>query len=36
MRLFPGYLSGEQQRSLLAEIHAVLTRAPLYSPAMPR
>ena len=36
MRLFPGYLSSEHQRSLLAEIRAVLAEAPLYGPAMPR
>ena len=36
MRLLPGYLSGDQQRGLLAEIRAVLAEAPLYSPAMPR
>lgn len=36
MRLFPGYLSSDQQRRLVAEIRAVLAAAPLYSPAMPR
>ena len=36
MRVFPGYLNGDQQRGLLAEIRAVLAHAPLYSPAMPR
>ena len=36
MRVFPGYMSGDQQRGLLAEIRAVLAEAPLYSPAMPR
>ena len=36
MRLFPGHLSSDQQRRLVAEIRAVLAAAPLYSPAMPR
>ena len=36
MRLFPGYLSSDRQRRLVAEIRAVLAAAPLYSPAMPR
>src|SRR5262245_57804716 len=36
MRLLPGYLAGDQQQSLLAEVRAVLAEAPLYSPAMPR
>ena len=36
MRLFPGYLSSDQQSGLVAEIRAVLAEAPLYSPAMPR
>ncbi len=36
MRLFPGYLSSERQRSLLAELRAVLAEAPLYGPVMPR
>ena len=36
MRLFPGYLSSERQRSLLAEVRAVLSEAPLYGPVMPR
>jgi DNA oxidative demethylase len=36
MRVFPGHLSGDQQRSLLAEVRAVLATAPLYSPVMPR
>ena len=36
MRLFPGYLSSERQRTLLAEIRAVLAEAPLYGPVMPR
>jgi len=36
MRVFPGYLSGDQQRCLLAEIRAILEIAPLYGPTMPR
>ncbi len=36
MRLFPAFLSINQQRRLAAEVHGVLERAPLYSPAMPR
>src|SRR5690242_19597697 len=36
MRVLPGYLSGVQQCSLLAEIRKILEQAPLYSPAMPR
>jgi len=36
MRLLPHYLPIEAQRRLLAEIRALLERAPLYSPAMPR
>ena len=36
MRLLPDYLPIEDQRRLLAEIRAILERAPLYSPAMPR
>ncbi len=36
MRVFPGYLSSDQQRGLLAEIRAVLAVAPLYGPTMPR
>jgi DNA oxidative demethylase len=36
MRVLPGYLSGVQQRDLMAAIRAVLAQAPLYSPAMPR
>jgi len=36
MRLFPGFLSIDQQRLLAAEVTGLLERAPLYSPAMPR
>jgi len=36
MRVLAEYLSPEQQRRLLADIRAVLERAPLFSPAMPR
>jgi len=36
MRLLPDYLPIGDQRRLLAEIRAILERAPLYSPAMPR
>jgi alkylated DNA repair protein (DNA oxidative demethylase) len=36
MRLFPGYLNGNQQRGLLDEVRGILAEAPLYSPAMPR
>ena len=36
MRLFPAVLSIDQQRRLAVEVHGVLERAPLYSPAMPR
>ena len=35
MRLLPGFLSLERQRTLLAEVRDVVARAPLYSPAMP-
>ncbi len=36
MRLLPGLLSLAEQRGLLAEVRAVVARAPLYSPVMPR
>ena len=36
MHLFPGYLSSDRQRGLLAQVRAVLAQAPLYSPSMPR
>ena len=35
MRLLPGFLSFDRQRNLLAEVRAVVERAPLYNPAMP-
>src|SRR5689334_4272189 len=35
MRILPGFLSLEQQHSLLAELRVVLARAPLFSPVMP-
>ena len=36
MRLLPAFLDLDRQRSLLAGIRGVLTRAPLYAPVMPR
>ena len=36
MRLLPGLLPPERQRTLVAEVRAVLAEAPLYSPIMPR
>ncbi|MBS0549135.1 MAG: alpha-ketoglutarate-dependent dioxygenase AlkB, partial [Proteobacteria bacterium] len=36
MRLLPGHLSLDRQRGLLAEIRAILARAPLFAPVMPR
>ncbi|MEP7452652.1 alpha-ketoglutarate-dependent dioxygenase AlkB [Phyllobacterium sp. SB3] len=36
IRYFPDYFSQQQQASLLEEIRAVVTAAPLYVPAMPR
>ncbi len=36
MHLFPGYLSSDRQRGLLAQVRSVLAQAPLYSPSMPR
>lgn len=36
MRLLPGYLNGDQQRALLAEVRDLLAEAPLYGPVMPR
>jgi len=36
MRLLPGHLPRDRQRLLLGEVQAVLARAPLYSPVMPR
>ena len=36
MRLLPGFLSHERQRSLLTEVRDVVARAPLYHPVLPR
>jgi DNA oxidative demethylase len=36
MRLLPGHLTPDQQRTLLGEVRALLARAPLYGPVMPR
>src|ERR1700744_2267587 len=36
MRLLPAYLSLDEQQRLLAEVHGVLEKAPLYTPVMPR
>ena len=36
LKLLPGYLSGDTQRSFLEEIVAILRSAPLYTPVMPR
>ena len=36
MRLLPGHLPRDRQRLLLGEVQALLARAPLYSPVMPR
>jgi alkylated DNA repair protein (DNA oxidative demethylase) len=36
MRLLPGHLCIEEQRQLVADLRLILSRAPLYSPAMPR
>jgi DNA oxidative demethylase len=36
MRLLPGFLTLDRQRALLTRIRAVVARAPLFSPVMPR
>ena len=36
LRLLPGYLDGVAQKSVLAAIRAVVERAPLYTPRMPK
>jgi alkylated DNA repair protein (DNA oxidative demethylase) len=36
MRLLPGFLPPERQHQLLSEVRSALSRAPLYSPTMPR
>ena len=36
MRLLSGYLALEAQRTLLEEIRAIVAKAPLYTPTMPR
>ncbi|WP_159586967.1 alpha-ketoglutarate-dependent dioxygenase AlkB family protein [Chelativorans xinjiangense] len=36
VRHFPGFLGGDEQEALVADIRAVVTAAPLYVPAMPK
>ena len=36
MRLLPGFLTLDRQRALLTRLRAVVARAPLFSPVMPR
>jgi DNA oxidative demethylase len=33
---YPGYLSNEQQKALVADLREVITKAPLFCPVMPR